>query len=193
MRRLVHRRDRAAVTRPPSQAVQVRLLRDALAARSASGDAAGLSSRPEGIETPTGYWFLDWACRLTGRRSACTRQMRVQLPPRSTVREWPGGGMADTRSSEGRAHRGVRVQVPPWSLLGATLSCGFKHRPSEGWLASSTLAWGTGGCLADSSAGSTKPGWQVRLLHDLLTARPSAGDWGSEPRSSWLDTSTGCS
>ena len=25
--------------------------------------------------------------------------------------------MADTRSSEGRAHRGVRVQVPPWSLL----------------------------------------------------------------------------
>src|SRR5213082_861934 len=57
-----------------------------------------------------------WACRLTGRRSACTRQMRVQLPPRSTVDEWPGGGMADTRSSEGRAHRGVRVQVPPWSL-----------------------------------------------------------------------------
>src|SRR6266404_441774 len=49
------------------------------------------------------------------------------------------------------------------------------------------------GCLAASSAGSTKPGWQVRLLHDLLLARPSAGDGGSEPRSSWLDTSTGCS
>ena len=57
--------------------------------------------------------------------------------------------MADTRSLGGRAHRGVRVQVPPWSLLDATLSCGFKHWPSEGWLASSTLAWGTGGCLAD--------------------------------------------
>src|SRR3954447_8930702 len=47
--------------------------------------------------------------------------MRVQLPPRSTVREWPGGGMADTRSSEGRAHRGVRVQVPPWSLVRVAL------------------------------------------------------------------------
>src|SRR6516165_11208912 len=57
--------------------------------------------------------------------------------------------MADTRSSEGRAHRGVRVQVPPWSLLACALSCGPKRRPSEGWLASSTLAWGTVGCLAD--------------------------------------------
>ena len=68
----------------------------------------------------------------------------------STVHcEWPGGGMADTRSSEGRAHRGVRVQVPPWSLLACALSCGPKRRPSEGWSASSTLAWGTVGCLAD--------------------------------------------
>ena len=68
----------------------------------------------------------------------------------STVHcEWPGGGMADTRSSEGRAHRGVRVRVPPWSLLARALSCGPKRRPSEGWLASSTLAWGTVGCLAD--------------------------------------------
>src|SRR5215472_8967613 len=66
--------------------------------------------------TPCGATESVWACRLTGRRSACTRQMRVQLPPRSTVHPWPGGGMADTRSSEGRAHRGVRVQVPPWSL-----------------------------------------------------------------------------
>lgn len=128
---------------------------------------------------PTGATATFWACRLTGRRSACTRQMRVQLPPRSTVRNWPGGGMADTRSSEGRAHRGVRVQVPPWSLFGerwclwcnwqacdpvkveaagstppehpasAALSCGFKRRLSEGWLAGSTPAWGAVGCLAD--------------------------------------------
>src|SRR5947209_6629917 len=48
------------------------------------------------------------------------------------------------------------------------LSCGSRHWPSEGRLASSTLAWGTVGCLAAPSAGSTKPGWQVRLLHDLL-------------------------
>ena len=77
----------------------------------------------------------------------------------STVHwKWPGGGMADTRSSEGRAHRGVRVQVPPWSLFNDALSCGSKHWPSEGWLVSSTLAWGTVGCLAAPSAGSTKPG-----------------------------------
>ena len=31
------------------------------------------------------------------------------------------------------------------------------------------------------------------LALDLLLARPSGGDRGSEPRSSWLDTSTGCS
>ena len=110
--------------------------------------------------------------------------MRVQLPPRSTV-EWPGGGMADTRSSEGRAHRGVRVQVPPWSLLACALSCGHKRRPSEGWLASSTLAWGTVGCLADFSAGSTKPGWQVRLLHDLLDQRGARRERGTP-------TSSGC-
>src|SRR5262249_30462235 len=30
------------------------------------------------------------------------------------------------------------------------------------------------------------------LALDLLLARPSGGDWGSELRSSWLDTSTGC-
>src|SRR5262249_54289636 len=31
------------------------------------------------------------------------------------------------------------------------------------------------------------------LAFDLLLARPSGGDRGSEPRSSWLNTSTGCS
>jgi hypothetical protein len=31
------------------------------------------------------------------------------------------------------------------------------------------------------------------LVLDYRWARPSAGDGGSEPRSSWLDTSTGCS
>src|SRR4051794_3682171 len=43
-------------------------------------------------------------------------------------------------------------------------SCGSRHWPSEGRLAGSTPAWGTVGCLAAPSAGSTKPGWQVRLL-----------------------------
>src|SRR3954465_9108881 len=47
--------------------------------------------------------------------------MRVQLPPRSTVRNGQVVEQADTRSSEGRAHRGVRVQVPPWSLALAAL------------------------------------------------------------------------
>src|SRR3954465_7588147 len=75
--------------------------------------------------------------------------MRVQLPPRSTVRNGQVVEQADTRPSEGRAHRGVRVQVPPWSLPACALSCGPKRRPSEGWSASSTLAWGTVGCLAD--------------------------------------------
>ena len=32
-----------------------------------------------------------------------------------------------------------------------------------------------------------------RWLWIALLARPSAGDGGSEPRSSWLDTNTGCS
>ncbi len=45
-----------------------------------------------------------WACRLTGRRSVCTRQMRVQLPPQSTE-NWPGGGT-------GR-HAVVRRPCPP--------------------------------------------------------------------------------
>src|SRR5438270_1610460 len=31
-----------------------------------------------------------WACRLTGRRSAGSREMSVQVPPRSTVRVGPG-------------------------------------------------------------------------------------------------------
>src|SRR5262249_15463812 len=79
-----------------------------------------------------------------------------------------------TRSSEGRAHRGVRVQVPPWSLLVTALSCGSKHRPSEGWLASSTLAWGTGGCLADFEHWVYEARWVGSTL-----ARPT----GSEGRS----------
>src|SRR5437763_73543 len=63
----------------------------------------------------------------------------------------------------------VRVQLPPNTLVpDATLPCGLKRWPSEGRWASSTLARGIVGCLADSSAGSTKPGGQVRLLHDLL-------------------------
>jgi len=34
-------------------------------------------------------------------------------------------------------------------MVADALSCGFKRWPSEGRLASSTLAWGTVGCLAD--------------------------------------------
>ena len=41
---------------PPAEAVQVRLLPDALTARSAFGDAATLSRWPEEFDSPTGYW-----------------------------------------------------------------------------------------------------------------------------------------
>src|SRR5215472_1021740 len=54
-------------------------------------------------------------------------------------------------------HAVVRRPCPPRregsspSLVTAlyALSCGPKRRPSEDWSASSTLAWGTVGCLAD--------------------------------------------
>ena len=100
-----------------------------------------------------------WACRLTGRRSACTRQMRFQLPSRSTVRCWPGGGMADTRSSEGRAHRGVRVQVPPWSPTQMVVALVVKRdimAPSEGAGPGSTPGRGTV-CCFDGERDITRP------------------------------------
>lgn len=55
--------------------------------------------------------------------------------------------MADTRSSEGRAHRGVRVQLPPWSLDGRCPG-GEKDimAPSEGAGPGSTPGRGTDGC-----------------------------------------------
>ena len=133
---------------PPAFAVQVQLLPDTL---------IGLVAQPAEQDSLKVEVQGSTPCGATGRSMGVSSNGKtVGLHPAdegstpSTVHcEWPGGGMADTRSSEGRAHRGVRVQVPPWSLPDATLSCGFKHRPSEGWLASSTLAWGTVGCLAD--------------------------------------------
>lgn len=56
------------------------------------------------VRSPPGPLFRSWACRLTGRRSACTRQMRVQLPPRST---------APARWWNGR-HAVLRRPCPPW-------------------------------------------------------------------------------
>ena len=98
--------------------------------------------------------------------------MRVRLPPRSTVREWPGGGMADTRSSEGRAHRGVRVRVPPWPLIFPGSSNG-RTAGSEPADVGSIPA--PGSCVAlvvkRTSWLSPKEQVQVRLLAGVLTDR----------------------
>src|SRR3954447_24158624 len=45
-----------------------------------------------GFDPHLAHWFGIWACRPMGGQPACTGQMRVRPPPRSTVRCWPGGG-----------------------------------------------------------------------------------------------------
>lgn len=86
--------------------------------------------------------------------------------------EGPGGGMADTRSSEGRAHRGVRVQVPPWSLFHERRCLWCNRRacdPVKVEAAGSTPPEHLRlPCLAASSAGPPKAGWPVRLWHGVL-------------------------
>ena len=52
-------------------------------------------------------------------------------------------------------------------------SCGFKCWLSEGLPCSTGM--GTRGCLAAPSAGSTKPGWQVRLLHTTYSDSRALG------------------
>src|SRR5262245_14569504 len=133
---------------PPAFAVQVQLLPDTLTGLVAQpAEQDSLKVEVQG-STPCGATASILGVSSNGKTVGLHPADEGSTP--STVHcEWPGGGRADTRSSEGRAHRGVRVQVPPWSLLARALSCGPKRRPSEGWSASSTLAWGTGGCLAD--------------------------------------------
>src|ERR1051325_9022852 len=71
---------------PPATTVQVQLLPDTLTGLVAQpAEQDSLKVEVQG-STPCGATASIWACRLTGRRSACTRQMRVQLPPRSTER-----------------------------------------------------------------------------------------------------------
>src|SRR5687768_1490136 len=85
---------------PPANAVQVRLLPDTL-------------TRP---------------VRLLARSPVFQAGQRGSKPLRATER--PGGGMADTRSLEGRAPRGVRVQVPPWpSARGGSASVATAFGP----------------------------------------------------------------
>ena len=115
--------------------------------------------------------------RHTGLRSPCRLRRGGSTPPLVTVEmgvssngKTVGLHPADEGSTPSTVHcsrlarwwngrhavlrrpcpsRGVRVQVPPWSLLFVhawfcfTLSCGFKRWPSEGRLAGSTPAWGT--------------------------------------------------
>ena len=102
---------------PPATAVQVQLLPDTL---------SGLVAQPAEQDSLKVEVQGSTPCGATGRSMGVSSNGKtVGLHPAdegstpSTVHcEWPGGGMADTQSSEGRAHRGVRVQVPPWSLPG---------------------------------------------------------------------------
>lgn len=73
--------------------------------------------------------------------------------------------MADTRSSEGRAHRGVRVQVPPWSLIAPGSSNG-RTADSEPVDAGSIPAPGSSFALVVKRTSwlSPKEQAQVRLL-----------------------------
>jgi hypothetical protein len=105
---------------PPAFAVQVQLLPDTL---------TGLVAQPAEQDSLKVEVQGSTPCGATGRLMGVSSNGKtVGLHPAdegstpSTVHwKWPGGGKADTRSSEGRAHRGVRVQVPPWSLAVVTL------------------------------------------------------------------------
>ena len=54
-----------------------------------------------GFDSRLGHWIDEWACRPRGRQSACTRQRRVRLPPRSTGSSCPGGERDIMAPSEG--------------------------------------------------------------------------------------------
>ena len=101
---------------PPAFAVQVQLLPDTLTGLVAQpAEQDSLKVEVQG-STPCGATASILGVSSNGKTVGLHPADEGSTP--STVHcEWPGGGMADTRSSEGRAHRGVRVQVPPWSLV----------------------------------------------------------------------------
>src|SRR5689334_25317168 len=62
----------------------------------------------------------------------------------------------------------MRVQLPPRSTVVALLVKGTSWLPPKEQVQVRLLAGVLRVVSRISSAGSTKPGWQVRLLHDLL-------------------------
>jgi hypothetical protein len=108
---------------PPAFAVQVQLLPDTLTGLVAQpAEQDSLKVEVQG-STPCGA--TGWLMGVSSNGKTVGLHPADEGSTPSTVHcKWPGGGMADTRSSEGRSHRGVRVQVPPWSLPACALSCG---------------------------------------------------------------------
>src|SRR5262249_41463589 len=98
--------------------------------------------------TPCGATFRNLGVSSNGKRSACTRQMRVQLPPRSTEK-CPGGETDITRLSEGRG---------PGSTPG---------RGPDGCPRS-----------VPAARDRAKVEGEVRLLTGILAARPTDGGYG---------------
>src|SRR6516165_1213102 len=62
----------------------------------------------------------------------------------------------------------MRVQLPPRSTVVALVVKGTSWLPPKEQVQVRLLAGVLEVVSRISSAGSTKPGWQVRLLHDLL-------------------------
>ena len=79
-------------------------------ARSTSGEVAGLSSRPDGIETHTRYSV--GCVRFSGRDTIKKAKMLARKP-NAPYQEWPSGGMADASGSEPDVREDVPVQVRP--------------------------------------------------------------------------------
>src|SRR5262249_43539267 len=100
--------------------------------------------------------------------------MRVQLPPRSTA-----SALVVKRTSWLPPKEQVQVRL----LAGVLFAASMVKRTSRGPAKAEFLVRFQVGALWPNPMRPQGP--------ERLPARPSGGDWGFEPRSSWLDTSTG--
>src|SRR5262249_54388019 len=104
------------------------------------------------------------------RHGCCVRAgnaTRSEIENGSALGHGQGVEQADTRSSEGRAHRGVRVQVPPWLLDDCPGGETEIMAPSEGAGPGSTPGRGTDSGPPTTGTGPLKsqvlsPLWEDR-------------------------------
>ena len=138
----------------------------------AAGEAACLSSRCDGIVTRTGDWFDRCDVRLLVRSPVFQAGKAGSTPVRRADR-WRG-----TQTGKAASVRAwcLWVQLPPNTLMiDRCPVLRLKRWPSEGRLASSTLAWGNSWVVSRLRApGLRSPVGRFDSCTTYSVARPSA-------------------